>query len=79
MEDEEESKYERDFGSDMNTDLQTTTEPHKERLLDAIYLDVDMDETKSIIWYNADDVSGHALWNCIWLENVNAHGDRQRD
>ena len=34
----------------MNTDLPTTTEPSKERLLDAIYLDDDMDETKSIIW-----------------------------
>jgi hypothetical protein len=50
VEDEEESKVERDFDSDMNTNLPTTTEQRKERLLDAIYLDDDMDETKSIIW-----------------------------
>ena len=46
MEDEEESTYEIDFDEDMNMDLPTDTVPHKERLLDAIHLDDDMDQNK---------------------------------
>ena len=43
MEDGEEYNDERDFDKDMNMKLPTDTEPHKERLLDAIHLDDDMD------------------------------------
>jgi hypothetical protein len=36
--------------SDMNMESPTTVVPRQERLLDAIHIDDDMDETKSLIW-----------------------------
>ena len=60
MKDVEESKYDFDFDEDMNMELPTDTVPHKERLLDVIHLDDDMDETQSIIWVQCRRIK----WSC---------------
>ena len=44
----------------MNMDMPTTVEPRKERLLDAIYYDDEMDETKTMIWVQCR----RCQWSC---------------
>jgi hypothetical protein len=60
VEDVEESKEERDFDTDMGMDLPTTVVPYQKRLLDAIHIGDDMDETKSIIWVQCR----RCKWSC---------------
>jgi hypothetical protein len=60
MEDEDESKDERDLDTDMVMELPTTVVPGQERPLDAIHVDDDMDETKSIIWVQCR----RCKWSC---------------
>jgi hypothetical protein len=61
VEDEEESKAERDLESDINMDMHTTAEQRNERLLDAIYYDDDMVETKLMIWVQCR----RCQWSCL--------------
>ena len=49
MNGEEETKYDSDNYVNINVELQTNNIPRKERPLDAIYYDDNMDETQSII------------------------------
>jgi hypothetical protein len=49
VEDVEERKEERDFDNNVEMALPTTVVPGQERLLDAVHIDDDMDETKSLI------------------------------
>ena len=44
VEEEEKSKAERDFESEMNMEMPTNVVQFKERLLDAVYFDDDMDD-----------------------------------
>jgi hypothetical protein len=60
VEDVEESKDERDPDNDMEIQLTTTIVPGQERLLDAIHIDDDMDETKLLIWVQCR----RCKWSC---------------
>ena len=46
----EECKEERDFDNDMEISFPHTVAPGQERLLDAIHVDDDTDETRLLIW-----------------------------
>ena len=60
VEEEEKSKAERGFESEMNMEMPTNVVQFKERLLDAVYFDDDMDEPKSMIWVQCR----RCQWSC---------------
>jgi hypothetical protein len=60
VEDVKECKDERDFDNDMEMELPTTMVPCQERILNAIHIDDDMGETKSLIWVQCRRCN----WSC---------------